>query len=250
MENNEEKITEQQPKVDLENVDRVLGVMERFKAFIDKHGLKGTFTTLLTVFIAASVGYAIFNPNVIFEKVQQIQTEQHNEAVKARLNADPKIRSYLADMRHELNADRVYILETHNGGTNLTNLPFLYVDLTYAEPKNSVTWLEKEYTNLRLSRYPWAAYVYEHGFWFGPVSDTEEIDPELQHRLQKEDVVYMGMMMLYGEDSMPSGTLGVVYETENMPTEVEVMRIMQKYSNIISNLLENSIEPKRGLFNK
>ena len=44
----------------------------------------------------------------------------------------------------------------------------------------------------------------------------------------------MGMMMLYGEDSMPSGTLGVVYETddEDRPSNTEIMRIMQKYSNI------------------
>lgn len=245
---NEEKTTEQ-AKMSPEQVDKVITLMERVKGFIDKHGLKGTFTTLLTVFIAACVGYCVFNPGVVFERIQQIQAEQHNEAVKARLNADPKIRSYLLEMKVELGADRTYILETHNGGTNLTNLPFLYVDLTYAEPRNSLSWLEMEYTNLRLSRYPWAAYVFNHGFWFGPISDTEEIDSELNQRLSKEGVSYMGMVMMYGEDSMPSGTLGVVYEHDgDRPSDVEVLRIMQKYSNIISKLLENKVEQKHGLF--
>lgn len=245
---NEEKITEQ-AKMSPEQVDKVITLMERVKGFIDKHGLKGTFTTLLTVFIAACVGYCMFNPGIIFERVQQIQVEQHNEAVKARLNADPKIRSYLMEMRTELGADRTYILETHNGGMNLTNLPFLYVDLTYAEPRSNLSWLEMEYTNLRLSRYPWAAYVYNHGFWFGPVSDIQEVDDELYQRLIKEGVAYMGLVMMYGEDSMPSGTLGVVYETDgDRPNNIEVLRIMQKYSNIISNLLENKVEAKRGLF--
>ena len=55
--------------------------------------------------------------------------------------------------------------------------------------------------------------------------------------------------MMYGEDSMPSGTLGVVYEGDgDRPNDVEVLKIMQKYSNIISQLLENKVEPKRGLF--
>lgn len=244
----EEKVTEQ-AKMSPEQVDKVITLMERVKGFIDKHGLKGTFTTLLTVFIAACVGYCVFNPGVVFEKVQEIQIEKHNEAVKARLNADPKIRSYLMEMRAELGADRTYILETHNGGTNLTNLPFLYVDLTYAEPRSNLSWLEMEYTNLRLSRYPWAAYVYNHGFWFGPVSDVQEVDDELYQRLTKEGVAYMGMVMMYGEDSMPSGTLGVVYEHDgDRPNNTEVLRIMQKYSNIIANLLENKVEAKRGLF--
>lgn len=245
---NEEKTTEQ-AKMSPEQVDKVITLMERVKGFIDKHGLKGTFTTLLTVFIAACVGYCVFNPGVVFERIQQIQTEQHNEAVKTRLNADPKIRSYLLEMKVELCADRTYILETHNGGTNLTNLPFLYVDLTYAEPRNNLSWLEMEYNNLRLSRYPWANYIFNHGFWFGPISDIEEIDSELNQRLSKEGVSYMGMVMMYGEDSMPSGTLGVVYENDgDRPNDVEVLKIMQKYSNIISNLLENKVEQKRGLF--
>ena len=245
---NEEKITEQ-AKMSPEQVDKVITLMERVRGFIDKYGLKGTFTTLLTVFIAACVGYYAFNPGVILEQAQQIQIERHNEAVKARLDADPKIRSYLLEMKVELDADRTFILETHNGGTNLTNLPFLYVDLTYAEPRSNFSWLEREYTNLRLSRYPWANYIFNHGFWFGPISDIEETDSELNQRLSKEGVSYMGMVMMYGEDSMPSGTLGVVYEGDgDRPNDVEVLKIMQKYSNIISNLLENKIKPKRGLF--
>lgn len=245
---NEEKITEQ-AKMSPEQVDKVITLMERVRGFIGKYGLKGTFTTLLTIFIAACVGYCVFNPGVVFERIQQIQTERHNEAIRARLNADPKIRSYLLEMKDELDADRTYILETHNGGTNLTNLPFLYVDLTYAEPRSNLSWLEMEYNNLRLSRCPWANYVYNHGFWFGPISDIEEIDSELNQRLSKEGVSYMGMVMMYGEDLMPSGTLGVVYEDDgDRPNDAEVLKIMQKYSNIISNLLENKVKPKRGLF--
>ena len=244
----EEKVIEQ-AKMSPEHVDKVITIMERVKGFIDKHGLKGTFTTLLTVFVAACVGYCVFNPVVVFERVQQIQIERHNEAVKARLSVDPKIRNYLMEMKAELGADRTYILETHNGGTNLANLPFLYVDLTYAEPRNNLSWLEMEYNNLRLSRYPWADYVYNHGFWFGPISDTEAIDSELNQRFSKEGVSYMGMVMMYGEDSMPSGTLGVVYEHDcDRPSDVEVLRIMQKYSNIISKLLENKIEQKHRFF--
>ena len=225
-----------------QRVESVFNIMEKISDFINKHGLKGTFTTLLIFFIAAFVGYVAFNPEKVFDKFEEIRTEKHNSAVKARLDADPKIRDLLLDLRNETKSDRVYILETHNGGTNLTNLPFLYVDLTYVEPKTTFSWLEMEYNNLRLSRYPWAAYVYNNNFWFGPISDVEKEDAELYYRLQKEEVGHMGMIMMYGKDAMPSGTLGVVYNSDTEPLSiVEISRVMQKYATIISGLLSNDI---------
>lgn len=233
------KLTE--AKTTTQEVGEVVTLMERVKAFIDKHGISGTFTTLLTVFIASVVGYFALNPGVIFEEYQRISTEKHNEAIKARIKADPQIRTYLLNLRTEIDADRAFILETHNGGSNLTNLPFLYVDLTYAEPKTDFGWMEGEYKNLRLSRYPWASYIYQIGYWYGPIDEIEDNDPELYYRLQKEGVSHIGMMMMFGEDYMPSGTLGVVYnEEENALTRAEVMKVLQKYTTIIAPLLVNS----------
>lgn len=221
-----------------ETLGEVVTLMERVKGFIDKHGLKGTFTTLLTLFIAAVVGYFIINPSALFETFENFTTEKHNELVKARLQADPYIRSSLNNLRHEIDADRIYLLETHNGGSNLTNLPFLYVDMTYAEPNKILTEYEAEYKNLRLSRYPLASMVYENGSWLGSVENLIDSDPELYYRLKKEGVAYMGMMVMYGKDSMPSGVLGIVYEDEDsIPSHTKIMGSMQKYTNILSPLL-------------
>ena len=232
------KINTKEMKTSTEEVGQVLMLMEKVKAFIDKHGLKGSFTTLLMLFMVSMIGYYSLNPGAVIETIEKVQAEKHNDAIKARLDADPKIRSYLIEMRSELHADRVYILETHNGGMNLTNLPFVYVDLTYAEPKTALTWLEMEYKNLRLSRYPWAAYVFQKGYWFGSVSDVETEDPELFLRLKAEEVNSMGMIMIYGQDSMPSGTLGVVYtDDSNIPPKEVVVRVMEKYMSLISPLL-------------
>ena len=237
---NEVKNTEmEQLEVGTTRVEEAVKSMEKVKNFIDRHGLKGTFTTFLVFLLTAVVGYFAFNPEALFEKFEELKTEKHNNAVKARIEADPQIRMHLINLRSELNADRVYILETHNGGSNLTNLPFLYIDLTYSEPKSVTSWLEAEYTNLRLSRYPWAAYVYQNGFWFGSIKDVEKEDPELYYRLQKEEVQYMGMIMIYGKDSMPSGTLGIVYESDDYPDNIEILKTMQKYVSIFSALLVN-----------
>lgn len=237
MENNKNM---EEMKTSVSEINGLLGLMERMKRFINKEGIKGTVTSLLTLFIAVSVGYFIINPGSFFERFERFSTEKHEEAIKARMEADPQIREYLADMKAELLADRTYVLEAHNGGSNLSNLPFLYTDLTYMVPRGSFGELEEEYKNFRLSRFPWASYVVDNSFWFGPIQDTFENDPELFYKLQKEGVTHMGMMLLHGNNALPSGCLGVVYvEGQNIPSELTVMKIMQKYSNIISPLLNN-----------
>lgn len=242
MENNKNM---EEMKTSVSEINGLLGLMERMKRFINKEGIKGTVTSLLTLFIAVSVGYFIINPGSFFERFERFSTEKHEEAIKARMEADPQIREYLADMKAELLADRTYVLEAHNGGSNLSNLPFLYTDLTYMVPRGSFGELEEEYKNFRLSRFPWASYVVDNSFWFGPIQDTFENDPELFYKLQKEGVTHMGMMLLHGNNTLPSGCLGVVYvEGQNIPSELTVMKIMQKYSNIISPLLNNDNNDK------
>ena len=222
-------------------INNVVGLMERIKRFINKEGLKGTFTSLLTLFIAACVGYFILNPGTVFEKFQEYSIEKHEEGIKQRLQADPQIRSLLSDFRSSINADRAYILEAHNGGSNLNNLPFLYADLTYMDPRNKYDIIESEYKNFRLSRYPWVSYVIEHGYWYGPIEDCMESDPELYYRLKNEEVAYMGMYVMYGKNGLPTACLGVIFkEKEDIPSVREVIKSMQVYSNQINVLLNSN----------
>lgn len=222
-------------------INNVVGLMERIKRFINKEGLKGTFTSLLTLFIAACVGYFILNPGTVFEKFQEYSIEKHEEGIKQRLQADPQIRSLLSDFRSSINADRAYILEAHNGGSNLNNLPFLYADLTYMDPRNKYDIIESEYKNFRLSRYPWASYVIEHGYWYGPIEDCMESDPEMYYRLKNEEVAYMGMYVMHGKNGLPTACLGVIFkEKEEIPSVREVIKSMQVYSNQINVLLNSN----------
>lgn len=222
-------------------INNVVGLMERIKRFINKEGLKGTFTSLLTLFIAACVGYFILNPGTVFEKFQEYSIEKHEEGIKQRLQADPQIRSLLSDFRSSINADRAYILEAHNGGSNLNNLPFLYADLTYMDPRNKYDIIESEYKNFRLSRYPWVSYVIEHGYWYGPIEDCMESDPEMYYRLKNEEVAYMGMYVMYGKNGLPTACLGVIFkEKEDIPSIREVIKSMQVYSNQINVFLNSN----------
>jgi hypothetical protein len=221
------------------NVENTLSWIEKLSNLIRKAGLQNIVLTIMVLFIVIAVGQFVFNPEGIIERYEEINEKRHTESVIKRLENEPEIRRNLIELKNELNADRVYVLETHNGGSNLAGLPFLYVDLTYAEPKSSLTWLESEYKNVRLSRYPWATELYQNSFYSEPVEYLKELDPELYLRLKAEDVSYMAAIMMYGS-SNPSGVIGVVYTThDSMPSKEDIQKGLIKYASKLSPLFNN-----------
>lgn len=223
----------------IEQVNTTLTWVEKLFGFIKKAGIQNIIITLMMVFLVSVVGQFVFNPEGLVKRFEKIVSEQHTESVIKRLNNEPSIRQNLIALKAELNADRAYILETHNGGSNLAGLPFLYVDLTYAEPKSAYQWLESEYRNVRLSRYPWATELYQNNFYAEPVEYLEHLDPELYYRLKNEDVVYMAAIMMYGTYN-PSGVIGVVYTSkDNVPSKEEIRRVLMKYSSTFAVLFNN-----------
>ena len=221
------------------DVNSTISWLERLSGFIKKTGLKDIIVTIMVFFVVLVVGYVAFNPSGTVERFERAINEKHTESVMKRLNNEPKIRENLINLKNELNADRVYVLETHNGGSNLAGLPFLYVDLTYAEPRNALSWLENEYKNVRLSRYPWASALYENNFWAAPVEDLESFDPELYYRLKNENVDYMAAIMMYGTYN-PSGVIGVVYTNkDSIPDKAQIRRVLMKYTSTFAILFNN-----------
>lgn len=229
---------EQQTPNGSNNAGVALGWVEKIGGLLKKYGLQNIFLSIMVLFLVIVVGQVAFNPESMFKKIEQAKQKAHTEAVIKRIENEPKIRECLVNLRSELKADRVYILETHNGGNNLAGLPFIYVDLTYAEPKGAMSWMEGEYKNVRLSRYPWAAEVYNHTYWSGEIDNMEGLDPELYHRLKNESVTFMAVMMMYGTYN-PSGVVGVVYTGDSWPSDENIQRTLMRYINSLSPLFNN-----------
>ena len=221
-----------------QQIEKTIGFIEKVGNLVKKYGVKDIILTVMVLFLVIVAGKVAFNPEGVFDKYNEIKEKQHTEAVAKRLNNEPKIREAVINLRSDLDADRVYILETHNGGENLSSLPFLYVDLTYAEPRSQAAWMEDEYKNVRLSRYPWASEVYKSTYWSDDIDNLTELDPELYHRLKNEGAKFMAVMMLYGTYN-PCGVVGVVYTDDDHPDDETIKRVMMRYASTLSTLLNN-----------
>ena len=229
MEKNEQTTTQ---------VEKTLSWVEKIGNMIKKTGIRDIILGIMVLFIVVVVGKVAFDPTSFMDRIDKVRNERHAESVLKRINSYGKINSTMLAIQAETKADRVLIYETHNGGSNLANLPFLYVDLTYGIPKDEFDTLIDEYKNVRLSRYPWATALYKHNVWSAPIEEMEAVDPELYYRLKKEEVDYFYAILLYGKDTLPCGFIALVYKDRaNMPERKEIEMIMLKYSNILATLL-------------
>lgn len=219
------------------NAGNAIGWLEKVLALEQRYGLRAIFNSFLIIFVAVVVGWIAFNPTSIIDKIQKAQTAQHKEQIELRKQADPIIKNCLANLRNELGADRAFLFETHNGGSNLDGLPFLYVDMTYDEPASGIHRVQDEYKNLSQTRYDFMDYVYRKTFWFGNIEELKEDDMELYYRLYKAGVTHLAILIIYGND-LPSGAVGVVF-SHDIPDEYRLKQSMHKAGSKIASLLCN-----------
>lgn len=221
------------------NAGNVIGWIDKLFSLIKRSGIQNIFLTLMMLFVVIVVGQIAYNPSSFIKRIETVQHEQHQKAIEKRIDATPKIRECMLDLKNEINANRVFVMEAHNGGQNLTNLPFLYVDLTYAEPKTSAAWLMDEYINVRLSRYPSASKLFDETYMMLTIDELNKIDPEMYYRLNRDSVKYLCMMMLYSNQD-PVGAIGATFtDPKQVPSQQAIKKALLKYGNPIASLLSN-----------
>ena len=223
--------------------EQSLRVFERFSKYISEHGYFTTIANLVIFYIAGIIIYGTFNQDVIFERYDKYVETKHNASTEYRIESTPKVKFYLNQMAKELNADRTYIMEYHNGKSNPSGLQWQYADMTFLNDESED--ISDEYQNVSLVRYLFAYRLYETGFYCGSVRNLANYDKRLALRLEANDVKYISTMMLYGENLCGIGFLGVSYKEEPSLKPEEIQKILTKYTIAIAPLLDGTNAMKK-----
>jgi len=218
------------------NAGNAITWLEKILILEKKYGIKSIVNGFLILFVAIVVGWVAFNPGALIENIERIQNTKHEQTIEQRKRVDPQIKSLLVDLRSEVEGERAFLFETHNGGSNINGLPFLYVDMTYDEPARDCVRVLDEYKNVSQSRYDFMSTVYQNSFWYGSIEDIKDFDMELYYRLQKAGVEQISLLVLYG-GSVPSGVLGVTVNREKAPAYNDMRKIMHKYGSQVTMLI-------------
>lgn len=226
-----------------------LGFLEKTVKLIEKYGL---FKILKALCVIALFVYVMCNGADLIEGIVQKVTREtikdeavekvrlHDIALEKRQLIKPQIDSLLFATLHDLNADRVFIIEMHNGTNNVSGLPFLYGEMTYEQVANGIAHVDDDYTNLSLSRFNFPTYLEKKHIWIGGIDDMAAIDPKLTQRLKSNDVTYLGVMHIHGIKN-ELGYFGITYCNGSVPKAYDdILNTLLKKTQMLSTLLDSS----------
>ena len=222
----------------IENTSTAIGWFERVLELADKYRittvLKSVFIILL---IAGTVGF-IKNPTWIFEKYQDWQDKQHIEKLAHRLEHNEKLHIMTEKLMYKVNADRVLLLELHNGNTGLGGFPFAKCSATYEALNDGIVPVAHQYQDLNLSLMPFATELFNNGYWCGDTQDLREIDKALCYRMLGNDTSHFAGIVIQGVDK-PIAFLFVKFkDIGDEHNCAEIKRIIQENAFQIALLLE------------
>lgn len=220
-----------------ENIDKGVGVLGKLLSLIKKYGFWGVIKGLVLILITGYVVFFAMNPTYLLDKIETAKIEKHEESVAKRLSSDQQIRETLNRMLTTLHADRTWLIEFHNGNSNLVSgLPFLFGSMRIEETRPGIQNVDEEYADFSLSKYAFISDLISNGYYYGSVDSIKIKDERMYYKFRSNDVQNIALIALYlGE--RPLGILGVSFCNE-APVDWEfVGHVIRQNSVKIATLL-------------
>lgn len=218
--------------------DNVVGWFERIVKIVSTYGMKKVILTYITVaaFIALIMFASAVDNQHIIEQWLIGQQKEHVDGNNVRKEINPKINASIIKLLYKAKADRVSVLEMHNGKENPTSLPFLYCDMTYEEVSDSVMYISEEYSDLNMSKYTFPDYLYKHRYFIGDLHKIYTIDKKLALRLEANGTVYCSVMLIRTSEDI--GFLMLSYTSTPKITDAEILAELSYYAQEIGTYLD------------
>lgn len=235
-----------------------LGFLEKTIKLIEKYGLFKIFKALCVIALFVYIMYNGANLDSLISKVSHEvinrehteKVEAHDRALMVRQSIKPQIDKLLEQVLHKLNADRVFVIEMHNGTNNTSGLPFIYGEMTYEAVANGIEHIDDDYTNLNLSRFSFPLFIEKNHLWQGTMEELEKVDPKIAKRMMSNDATYMAITHIHGVKN-ELGFFGVTYCNEKPPkSQQEILTIIMEATQKLSTMLDNSnlLDESEGVY--
>lgn len=229
----------------MEVTETPVNILEKTIKLVEKYGVWKIIRAILLIGLLL---YVVFNINSIPETIKEIvisakevDVAKHDAAIEVRKHIKPQIDEILNNTLTAVEADRVFVLEMHNGTNNTSGLPFLYVEMTYCQVANGVNHIDEDYINLNLSRFDFPLYLEEKQHWYGSIEELKEIDPKMAMRLEANGAKYFAIMTIQGVKN-ELGYFGVSFTNDiTINNTDKLMMTLTTATQKISTLLDKSM---------
>ena len=218
-------------------VEQTFGLITRMSEWLDKYGILKLLRTAFAVFLIYWMCVFMFQPSKIFEAYQAWYDKVHAEKIEKTIESHYQIHGHLTDLRYRSGAMRATILSLHNGSANINNqYQFLKVSAIFEECGDYYP-VSDEWKDIHISTFPIFTYLYSNDYFCGSIEDVRDIDKKLYHRLAANEVAWIHIESLIGDNDQTIGFLVLTWETEP-DNHLTLHNEIYKTASRISRLME------------
>lgn len=210
---------------------------------------------IAVVFIFIILGFFAYgfvaNKEVANKVVDYVVTKpdvEENYRMNARTGITDNVNYELSKLLYTVGASRCFILEVHNGKENATNLPFVYLDMSYEiinDNYKEVDYISDYYQNVPISHYNFPNVVVKKYICISSVENVREFDARFVHVMESRGAEYFGCILLKSRKHK-IGFLCAVYEKGNK-TKINSTKLdynLRETAKVLSPLLDLSSRRK------
>ena len=204
----------------IENTSKGLNLLDKVLGMVDKYKISTILTSLfLLLLISFSIAFAS-HPTWIFDRYIEYEEKIHAEKMSLRLRNTDKIQTLLEKNLYKIGADRIVLLELHNGANGEGGLPFYKCSATYESINDGVYPVSSQYQSVNLSLMPFATYLFQNRYFYGSIEDIGDIDRALYYKMASNSAKRVYATVIEGVDK-PIAFLFVTFQNDGEIGEID-----------------------------
>lgn len=179
-------------------------------------------TTILTTLITAvsSVTVALITAGYFRKWQDRTKEKQSRNQLMAQIQKDELIHFTIREIRRQYQADRIYIMQFHNGGYFYTNSPMQKASVTYERNSDGLERISDKFQNVLVSHHTWYLTETMVGKMFYADLDSQMSDLPTKSLLKNYGNYAHSAVSIYDDEKRLVGILGLSWVFSDIPEEL------------------------------
>lgn len=203
------------------NIDSGLSWLGTLLNYIKQYGVFNIIkATMLLIILSFSLRLC-FDPEYIFERYNKFVIEKHNIELHKRAELDRQIKNNLPTYLYKYRADRVWIIQYHNG-----IMDWQHGTMRFELTRSNLEPVQTQYNDFNLTWLNLPYYLKDHNLFVGDLNELQKYDRVLYEQLVKNNVAYLACILIKDNTGKDIGIFGVTWAS--IPKDIDVETIVQR----------------------
>lgn len=199
------------------DIDSGLSWLEKIMQLYREYGVLGILKGLFILIMLSLTLRICYNPIFIFEKYTDYMTQRHNKELYERAEYDQKVKNLLPIYLYKYRADRVWIIQYHNGV-----MDWQHGTMRFELCGTGIKSIKNQYNDFNLTWINLPYYLREKEIFIGSLEELNVTDPTLCTQFEKNGIKYLACTVIKDSSGYPIGVFGITWET--IPPNIDSLK--------------------------